>query len=574
MDGNFGEPAILSTRCPRCAESGLDTSENNLRIFRKENDTHAHCFACDYHVNNYKIPENLQKDDKKKSSYKAPLLSALTYTQLKSRGISKATCEFFNYGVTRDPNTQAAIQVAQYLNPKTKQIDAQKIRTLDKKFFWRGDLSEVNYLYGQWLWTPNEKLSIVITEGEIDCLSYYEGTKGKWPVVSLRNGANAKCDDVLQQAPWLNGFKRIVFLFDGDEAGKRSADMLASSTKFKHGKVHIATLPEGKDVNELLVAGEFSTVESAVMRATPMHLDDIITPKTYSLQELLAPDSFGASIPFPALNDLIRGIKPKRLYLVTAGTGLGKSTFVQQIAYSLAVSQGLKVGCLFLEQDPKEAIKDFIALDNNLNPNRFSETPEMLANDVIEASLEKINDNLVLYRHFGSVNSDILLDRIEYMMSQLGCDVVMLDHISIVISGQRYVNERLEIDYLMTELRSLIERTGKTLVTVSHLSYKDKGSKDYSEGGTISLSNLRGSGSLGQLSDYVIALEREILETEELCVIKVLKSRRGLGKGYADRCRYDTPTGRLLPLSQHEYEMLKPQPRQTEELPEFMDNFF
>jgi twinkle protein len=59
----------------------------------------------------------------------------------------------------------------------------------------------------------------------------------------------------------------------------------------------------------------------------------------------------------------------------------------------------------------------------------------------------------------------------------------------------------------MTKLRSLAEETGVGIIAIVHL--KRAKDKTFNEGSQISLNDLRGSASLEQLSDNVIALERD-----------------------------------------------------------------
>ena len=77
--------------------------------------------------------------------------------------------------------------------------------------------------------------------------------------------------------------------------------------------------------------------------------------------------------------------------------------------------------------------------------------------------------NLFLYNHFGSLEPDVLLEQIRYLATVDGVKVVILDHISIVLSGLELDNERKAIDIIMTKLRSLSEATGIAIVLVSHL---------------------------------------------------------------------------------------------------------
>ena len=100
----------------------------------------------------------------------------------------------------------------------------------------------------------------------------------------------------------------------------------------------------------------------------------------------------------------------------------------------------------------------------------------------------------------------------------------------------------------MTRLRSLVEETGAGLILVSHLRRVD-GNKGHENGVEVSLSHLRGSNSIGQLSDCVIALERNQQADDELeartTKLRVLKSRYTGDVGLATSLVYDSETGRL-----------------------------
>jgi twinkle protein len=137
------------------------------------------------------------------------------------------------------------------------------------------------------------------------------------------------------------------------------------------------------------------------------------------------------------------------------------------------------------------------------------------------------------------------------MVVGLGCSFILLDHISIVVSGLDFGigdNERLMIDRLLTKLRSLIEETGCGVQAIVHLKRKSQNSgKGYNEGGRISLSDLRGSGSLEQLSDAVIGMERDQQDEalKNLSRLRVLKCRRTGDTGVGDILEYSQFTGRL-----------------------------
>jgi twinkle protein len=75
------------------------------------------------------------------------------------------------------------------------------------------------------------------------------------------------------------------------------------------------------------------------------------------------------------------------------------------------------------------------------------------------------------------------------------------------------------------------------------------GNKGHENGIEVSLSHLRGSNSIGQLSDCVIALERnqqsDDAEEARTTKLRILKSRYTGDVGMACSVVYDSDTGRL-----------------------------
>ena len=154
---------------------------------------------------------------------------------------------------------------------------------------------------------------------------------------------------------------------------------------------------------------------------------------------------------------------------------------------------------------------------------------------------------LWLYDHFGSLDCDVLLNRVRYCIVSLGCDWVIFDHLSILVSGSDESNEVKAIDRTMTKLRSLVEETGAGLILVSHLR-RPQGNKGYEDGQQTSLSSLRGSSSIGCLSDIVIGLERDQQnEDPDGTTVRVLKNRFSGWVGEAGKGKY-LDSGRMIAL--------------------------
>ena len=106
-------------------------------------------------------------------------------------------------------------------------------------------------------------------------------------------------------------------------------------------------------------------------------------------------------------------------------------------------------------------------------------------------------------------------------------------------------DERRMLDNLMTKLRTLVEEVKCALFLVCHLKRVD--GRPHEEGGEVRLSHLRSSAGIAQLSDCVIALERnqQSKENKNQTRVRVLKNRFTGETGVAMALEYDQETGRL-----------------------------
>ena len=159
------------------------------------------------------------------------------------------------------------------------------------------------------------------------------------------------------------------------------------------------------------------------------------------------------------------------------------------------------------------------------------------------------NKNRVwIHAHFGTNDIDEIFSKLRFMIVGCDCKWIVVDHLHMLVSSLAVGDERRSIDNIMTRLRSLVEETGAGLILVSHLRRVD-GNKGHENGVETSLSHLRGSQSIAQLSDCVISLERNQQSDDateaNTTRIRILKSRYTGDVGVATHLIYDRETGRL-----------------------------
>ena len=319
---------------------------------------------------------------------------------------------------------------------------------------------------------------------------------------------------------------------------------------FPPGRCKIARMDGFKDPNEAHQAKQGAKVIDAIWGAKTYRPDGILNGT--DLWDALTTDDTveTASYPWDTLNEKLRGLRKGELTLFTSGSGMGKSAVVRELAHHL-LREGETVGMLMLEESTKRTAKGLMGIELS-KPIHLDMTPwaDLSAEDqadrrrAYEATVG--SGRLFLYDHFGSTDLDNLMARLRFLAKGCACGWIVLDHLSIVVSGLDDGDERKTIDLIMTKVRTFIQETGVGFIMVSHLK-RPSGDKGHEQGAEVSLAQLRGSHSIAQLSDCVIGLERnqQDEQTKNITTVRILKDRFSGESGIACHLLFDKETGRL-----------------------------
>ena len=490
-------------------------------------DGHMYCFACETHT---------PADGEKQHTHqmKSDVQIRGSAQRLQRRGISEKTNQF--YKILREDEL---LRFHYFTSDGV--LQGAKVKTKQKDFYYEGISTDT--LFGQHLFPITGK-RIVVTEGELDAASCYEAMPG-WPMVSLPHGAASAKKDIQKQIPLFQGYQEIVLFFDGDEAGRKATEAVAGI--LPPGKVKIARLESYKDASDALQADDSEAIRRAIWDAKPYQPDGIVDAKDL-LDIVTTPEPpCNHEYPFTGLQTKTHGIRYGELTTITAGTGTGKSSFCRELATHL-LERGERVGYLALEESNRRTALGLMS-SKLAKPLHLGEHDREELTEAYKQSLA--NWNLYLFDGFGSFDPDVIFNRIEYLACGLECRVVFLDHLSILLSGLDG-EERRMIDTTMTKLRSLVERTGISLFLVSHLR-RTQQDKNHEEGARVTLGQLRGSASISQLSDNVIALERDQQSDKEQSntTVRLLKNRYSGEVGVCSHLSYNLSTCRF---EEHEAE--------------------
>ena len=464
-----------------------------------------------------------------------------------NRGLEPAHVAF--YGVVEDTIT--------YAYPYFRQGEATpcffKIRGKEAKTFRSAGDSDGIMMFGQQAIEGKRSKRVIVVEGENDAIAARQGLKSKEQydehVVSLSGGAGSVRKDLQASYTFLDSYDEIIVAFDADEQGQKA---VAEMCDVFAGKVKVMQFDPaiGKDANDYVRAGKTDELKRLMWEAKPYTPEGVLSSS--DLWERLSrerPESLG-DYPWPPLNKLTYGFRPTELVTICAGSGLGKSSILREIVMHIKNTTDNKIGCLFMEESVERTAEGFMGVDLSF-PIHLPTSPVKYGDAAYKDSFDRTFGDDKLFIMDASFDTgatvDQVVSRVRFMAKAMNCKVIILDHISILVSGGQYGDERRALDEIMTKLRTLTQDTGIVLFAVSHLKRPD--GKGHEEGAVTSVAQLRGSASIAQLSDFVIGLERNGQaedETERNTThIRVLKNRFSGITGPAGHLLYNPETGRL-----------------------------
>lgn len=536
-DHDSDSVAVSKGPCPDCGSpKGLTTYS----------DGHSYCFShCDANGNGYKPPPgDFDPNVSNRAQRSSPTVSVdfitgtIPEAGIPSRGLTSETCKKFNYRVARVvgnygeedifqgyrevPEGGKKVHVETITNSNGERV-AQHLRFIKEKgFSWIGR-PQGAALFGQSVWrSPHPNIGLTITEGAIDAMSCSQVQKNEWPCVSINDGAGKQSlNGIKAQLPWIEKWNHVTLCFDMDEPGQASALEIAEFLS-AYTTVRIAKLPEPfKDANEMLMAGEVAGLIKALRESREFSIEGVLEATELKREWMTTTATHAVTWPWKGLSAGLIGLRAGELYTITADTGVGKTAFTMQVIEDL-LKKGERVGAMFLEQGGTRTLDGLVGLKTGerIHLQRAMENMpdeiKALRPDIGAFDKEKAGtaydelfgqQNLFIDNHWGSSDFEKLIGKIRHMIVAKGCKWIVLDHISIAVSGMDIDDERKALDVACTRIADLTETTGATVIMVCHLR-RPQGAKSFDEGQEVSLGHLRGTQAIGQLSWTVLALER------------------------------------------------------------------
>lgn len=508
--------------CPKCPSTDA---------FSINDEGWGKCFSCGENVK--MDGEDIPERSKTMGSTSSTLIQGGEVIPITKRGISEETCKKFGYQVAEHFGKK--VQVAPYR--KAGHIIAQKVRGANKTFSTMGAFKDVE-LFGQHLWGEGGK-KLIITEGEIDCMTVSQLQGNKWPVVSLPTGAQSAVSSIKRNLEWVISFEEVILMFDNDDAGIEATQDVCELLPV--GKAKVAALSM-KDPNELLLAGKGQEVIQAIWNAKTFRPDGILSIDEI-LEDIEKPIEMGLPWFLETLTKLTYGRRWGELYGLGAGTGVGKTDlFTQQIAYDATVLDQA-VGVFYLEAKPVDTGK---RIAGKVDGERYHIPDAEWNKEQLKTTLGNLTGKVYFYDSWGETEWDVIKGKIRYMATGLGVRIFYLDHLTAMADTS---NERESLEQMMKELAGLANELNIIVHFVSHLTTPE--GKPHEEGGRVMIRHFKGSRAIGFWSYFMFGMERnqqaESIEEKQTTTFRVLKDRyTGQATGEVIYLGYDVRTGRLF----------------------------
>lgn len=563
---------IGKNACYRCRKNGRDRAGNNFHFYGEGKG--GFCHSCEFTIlsDDEKarrgldvelVEEEVEINIMAKEITKEDIDNIKRLTTFDGRGLRGISNETYELYRVRHEYCQETGQVLRQYYPNTKdgKFASYKVRSMPKDFYAMGEMSNDLDLFGQWLYKAGGGKYVAVLAGEIDCLSAHEMLNkkdsgyGAIPCVSAVNGESGSHKQLQKHYAWFSTFEKIVLIYDNDDAGKEAVEKVAKI--LPKGKVFVVKL-NMKDTNEYLKAGREKEWVNLFYRAEKYTPAGVISSKNLYSQIVERASIDKISLPpfMVKLEDMMcGGIPLKSIVFLTAASGQGKTSFVNELVLHWIFNTPFKVGVCSLESDCAEYGENLLSrhIGRKLSLIRDkNEKQEFLSRDDIrDKAFELLEDEYGNPRFF--LNDDrgdfgSLQSKIEQMIVECGCQIIVIDPVSDVFAGM--TNEQVEL--FMSWSKQMTKSHNVTFVNIAHTKkIGGNGGKEASgsTGAMITEESITGSSSQYKSSSINIILVRNKLHedvVERNCTKVFLAKCRHTGfTGPAGEIYYDSETHTL-----------------------------
>jgi twinkle protein len=455
------------TKCPKCSASRKKPNELCLSIDIEKG--MYNCFHCGWSgIAELSRDEELKRAGSKKHSLPNPSSSPLSEETIEyfvSRGISKETLD--RAGVTESisfmPQVNKEVKTINFNYFRNGELVNIKYRDFNKNFKMYKDAEVILYN----LDSIKDTDEAVITEGEIDCLSFIE--TGVYNVVSVPTGANKNLDYLKNCRKYFENKKRIVICVDNDEKGELLKTELIR--RFGKDKCRIIDLHGHKDANEVLMKlgieylGTWYDFPKGLPLDDVQYLDNVadLMMKQYEHGR-----EIGTTTHLEILDDHFKW-KKGQVTLFHGIGNFGKTTFVMFLCLLKSMHDGDKWGVFSPENYPANEFYDML-IHMYLGKNTGKDYSERCTIKEYEDAMKFIGKHFFyIYPENSSPAQENINNKFEELIMSEGITGGVIDPFNQLDNEiAKYGRDDLYISKFLTEEKRFAQKHDFYKVIVAH----------------------------------------------------------------------------------------------------------
>ena len=451
-----GGSGQVRTLCPRCSGERKKSGEKCLSVDVSKGVWLCHHCGFTGGLGSAKdqIPDRESKTVTiPKYKLKTPLPEkVIKYFQ--NRGISESVLKAEKVGYGPSWKDKNGIQFPYFKGGVVVNV---KHRTHEKEFRQEKNAEKCLYRFDQ-ITNCKETDTLIITEGEIDCLSFLEA--GFDMVTSIPDGApnegtknyTTKFDFLKSAEAIFANYRKIILAMDNDPNGKTAERELAR--RIGAERCYRIQYPEDcKDANDVLVKYGKKAVKQLISMVKPYPVAGIFTAADLR-DEVIARYHNGAGRGFStglASLDPFYTVKPGELTVVTGIPGSGKSEFVDALAVRIASLHDWKFAFFSPENLPvSRHISKLIEkiVGKSFAQHGFEE--RRMTIEEVNQSIDIMNDYLFfIYPEDEILSVDTVLEKARVTIFRYGVHGIVIDpwneleHIQGNLTEAQYLSKAL-----------------------------------------------------------------------------------------------------------------------------------
>lgn len=551
IDAPRGASGNKKVLCPECHDQRRDKRDKSLSINLATGEFKCHycgfsgC-AAEKEEWERRPWHNAAPIRKAKPVYKKPAprpaapVDDKVLAWFKSRGISAETVAALRItsGMEWMPQKQGQANTVQFNYYLNGELINTKFRTGDKCFKLCSGARLIPYNID----AIKGSKECIITEGEMDALSFYEC--GRHDVISVPNGANANLDYLDDFIEDYFDDKEVIYIAsDTDTKGVELRDELLR--RFGVERCRVLEYGEDcKDANEHLQKYGRDSLLKCLADAPEIKVDGVFTVSDFeqSLDALFEHGMQKGVVIGHENFDRLLSFETKRLCVVTGIPGSGKSEFIDEIAERLNMRYGWRWAYFSPENAPLayHAAK----LIEKFTGKHFS--PQHLTYGEYRQVKEHLEQDFSFIAPTDNYRVDNILEKAKYLVRRRGIKGLVIDPYNRLEAEQGQRSETLYISELLDKLTTFAQINDVLIILMAHPTKQPKNKDGVVEAPT--LYDISGSANFFNKADFGIVVHRDrINDTVEVHVQKV--KFRHLGECGTALFKYNLNNGRYTPYT-------------------------